>query len=396
MAAGPALPRNGDAAAMASPGRHVRPTVVIVAGARPNFMKVAPILRALRGTGAFEVRLIHTGQHYDAAMNDVFFADLAIPEPDVHLEVGSGRHGAQTAAVMQAVEPVIDRFRPDLLVVVGDVNSTLAAALVAVKEGVPVAHVEAGLRSFDRAMPEEINRVLTDQISNLLYTTEAAALDNLLREGIAGDRVHFVGNVMIDSLRHGLPRAVPPARFLEAHADARFRARAEGGFAVATLHRPSNVDDPEILRALLSTLGAIADRLPLILPLHPRTAKMVERHGLRSLLDRPMILTTGPQTYLAMVGLMQGATVVLTDSGGMQEETTGLGVPCLTLRDNTERPITVTAGTNRVVGRDPSVILEAFDDVLQTGGKVGRIPPLWDGRAAERIATHLCARFLGD
>jgi UDP-N-acetylglucosamine 2-epimerase (non-hydrolysing) len=356
-------------------------------------MKVAPILRALRGTKAFEVRLIHTGQHYDAAMNDVFFADLAIPAPDVHLGVGSGRHGAQTAAVMQAMEPVIDRFRPDLLLVVGDVNSTLAAALVAVKEGVPVAHVEAGLRSFDRAMPEEVNRVLTDQISDLLFTTEAAALDNLRREGIAEDRVLFVGNVMIDSLRHGLPRAVPPARFLGAHADAPFRARAEGGFAVATLHRPSNVDDPEVLRPLLSTLGAIADRLPLILPLHPRTAKMVERHGLGSLLDRPTILTTGPQPYLVMVGLMQDAKVVLTDSGGMQEETTGLGVPCLTLRDNTERPITVTAGTNRVVGRDPVVILQAFDEILETGGKVGRIPPLWDGRAAERIAEHLRGYF---
>jgi UDP-N-acetylglucosamine 2-epimerase (non-hydrolysing) len=235
---------------------------------------------------------------------------------------------------------------------------------------------------------------LTDQISDLLFTTEAAALDNLRREGIAEDRVLFVGNVMIDSLRHGLPRAVPPARFLEGHADAPFRARAEGGFAVATLHRPSNVDDPEVLRPLLSTLGAIADRLPLILPLHPRTAKMVARHGLGALLDRPTILTTGPQPYLVMVGLMQDAKVVLTDSGGMQEETTGLGVPCLTLRDNTERPITVTAGTNRVVGRDPAVILQAFDEILETGGKVGRIPPLWDGRAAERIATHLCAHSL--
>lgn len=378
---------------MASSGRQGRPTVLTVAGARPNFMKVAPILRALRGTGAFEVRLIHTGQHYDAAMNDVFFADLAIPEPDVHLEVGSGRHGAQTAAIMQAVEPMIDRFRPDLLVVVGDVNSTLAAALVAVKEGVPVAHVEAGLRSFDRTMPEEINRVLTDQISDLLFTTEAGALANLAREGVAEKRVFFVGNVMIDSLRHALPMAVAPERFLEAHADCAFRRRAGSGFAVATLHRPSNVDDPHVLRPLLAALGAVADRLPLILPLHPRTANMVERHGLSALLDRPTILTTGPQPYPVMVGLMKGATVVLTDSGGMQEETTGLGVPCLTLRDNTERPITVTTGTNRVVGRDPGVILEAVEEVLETGGKVGRVPPLWDGRAAERIARHLCDHF---
>ena len=366
-----------------------RPKILLVVGARPNFMKIAPINRALRAAEAYEVALVHTGQHYDAAMNDVFFAELALPEPDVHLGVGSASHAVQTGAVMQAFEPVLDRMGADLVVVVGDVNSTLAASLVAVKKGIPVAHVEAGLRSFDRSMPEEINRVLTDQISELLFTTEEAALGNLRREGIAPEKVFFVGNVMIDSLLQALPRAVAPARILEQHAG----AALEAGFAAATLHRPSNVDDPVVLRRLLTTFGAIADRLPLIFPLHPRTAKMVEQHGLSSLLEHPAIHTLPPQPYLVMVGLINGATVVLTDSGGIQEETTGLGVPCLTLRENTERPITVTEGTNRVVGTDPSLILAAVDEILQSGGRAGRVPPLWDGHAAERIADRIGGFF---
>jgi len=370
-----------------------RPKILLVVGARPNFMKMAPVVRALDATGAYELRLVHTGQHYDASMNEVFFSDLALPDPDVHLGVGSGSHAVQTGAVMQALEPVVDQIAPDLVVVVGDVNSTFAAALVATKKRIPVAHIEAGLRSFDRDMPEEINRVLTDQISDLLFTTEQDAEKNLQREGIAADKVFFVGNVMIDSLLHALPRAVPPERIFAGH-DAAFGKTLQAGFAAATLHRPANVDDPAVLQRLLTTFAAIADRLPLVLPLHPRTAKMIEQHGLSSLLDRPALRAIPPQPYLAMVGLLKAAALVLTDSGGIQEETTGLGVPCLTLRDNTERPITVTEGTNRIVGTDPGRILGAVDDILGSEGKSGRIPPLWDGHAAERIAGHVGA-FLG-
>jgi UDP-N-acetylglucosamine 2-epimerase (non-hydrolysing) len=331
-----------------------RPSVMLVVGARPNFVKIAPIMRALRAIDAVDLMLVHTGQHYDAAMNDVFFTELALPDPDIHLGVGSASHAVQTGAVMQALEPVIDRAGPDLVVVVGDVNSTLAAALVAVKKGVPVAHVEAGLRSFDRAMPEEINRVLTDQISEFLFTTERDAEQNLTREGIPAAKIFFVGNVMIDSLLQALPRAVPPERLFERHATGTLPSTASSGFAAATLHRPANVDDPDALRALLSTFGAIAERLPLVLPLHPRTASAIEQHKLAPLLDRPNLLTVPPQPYLVMLGLLQGARLVLTDSGGIQEETTGLGVPCLTLRDNTERPVTVSQGTNRVVGTEPA------------------------------------------
>ena len=372
-----------------------RPRVMLVVGARPNFIKVAPVMRALRALDAFDLLLVHTGQHYDAAMNDVFFAELALPEPDVHLGVGSGSHAAQTAGVMQAIEPVLERAAPDLVVVVGDVNSTLAAALVGAKKGLPVAHVEAGLRSFDRAMPEEINRVLTDQIAELLFTTEPAAKRNLMREGIAAAKVFFVGNVMIDSLLHAMPRAVPPERLVERHAAGPFLRAAEGGFAAATLHRPANVDHPDRLRALLAAFGALAERLPLVLPLHPRTARAIEQHGLARLLDRPHLLTVPPQPYLVMLGLLKRARLVLTDSGGIQEETTALGVPCLTLRESTERPITVTQGTNRVVGTEPAVIQSAVEQILATGGRRGRMPPLWDGRAAERIASHLAEYLQG-
>jgi UDP-N-acetylglucosamine 2-epimerase (non-hydrolysing) len=366
---------------------------MLVVGARPNFIKIAPVMRALRAADVFDLMLVHTGQHYDAAMNDVFFAELALPDPDVHLGVGSGSHAAQTAAVMQAIEPVIERAAPDLVVVVGDVNSTLAAALVATKKGIPVAHVEAGLRSFDRAMPEEINRVLTDQLAELLFTTEPEAKRNLAREGIAAAKVFFVGNVMIDSLLHALPRAVPPERLFERHAADRLLRAQNGGFAAATLHRPANVDDPDALRALLATFAAIAARLPLVLPLHPRTARAIEQHGLAPLLDHPHLLIVPPQPYLVMLGLLKGARLVLTDSGGIQEETTALGVPCLTLRESTERPITVTQGTNRVVGTEPAAILAAVEEILATGGRRSRMPPLWDGRAAERIARHLADYF---
>ena len=365
--------------------------ILCVVGARPNFIKIAPVVMALRARPGLAVRLVHTGQHYDDAMSAVFFEELGIPAPDVGLGIGPGSHAAQIAAVMRGVEPVIDAWAPSLLLIVGDVNSTLAAALVAVTRGLPIAHVEAGLRSFDRTMPEEINRVLTDQISELLFTTERGAEANLRREGIAPERVHFVGNVMIDSLRAGLARAVPADAIL-AGADeaAAARARREG-FALATLHRPANVDDPAALARLLGALTRIAERLPVVFPVHPRTAGRIAAAGLEPALARADVLRLPPLGYLRMLGLMRAARLVLTDSGGIQEETTGLGVPCLTLRPNTERPITVEQGTNTVVGTDPEAIVRAADEILRTGGKRGRIPELWDGRAAERIAERIVA-----
>ena len=279
----------------------------------------------------------------------------------------------------------MDEHQPSCVVVVGDVNSTLACSLVAVKKGVPVAHVEAGLRSFDRAMPEEINRILTDQISDLLYTTERTAHDNLAREGVPAERMQFAGNVMIDSLAFHKSRAVPAARTLQA-ARAGFGAERYG---VVTLHRPSNVDEPEALRASLQVLCEVSERLPLVCALHPRTVARVDGFGLSELLKGARLAVLPPQGYLEMLGLMAGATLVLTDSGGMQEETTALSIPCLTMRENTERPITIEQGTNTLVGRDRALILRLVDEILATGGKRGRTPELWDGRAAERIAGHL-------
>ncbi|MDX9740597.1 MAG: UDP-N-acetylglucosamine 2-epimerase (non-hydrolyzing), partial [Gammaproteobacteria bacterium] len=349
-------------------------SILCVVGARPNFMKIAPIVAAIReeGAGSMEAVLLHTGQHYDAAMNDRFFSDLGIPHPDINLEVGSASHAVQTAEIMRRFEPVLHEQRPSAVLVVGDVNSTIACALVAAKEGVRVIHVEAGLRSFDRAMPEEINRVLTDQISDLLFTTERHARDNLEREGIAADRIHFVGNVMIDTLRRNLVRAVPAADTVAAAGLALARgANEEAAYAVVTLHRPSNVDDPAILGDLLGALCEIASSLPVVFPMHPRTRARIEEFGMRSMLDHPGLLVLPPVGYLEMLGLARDARLVLTDSGGLQEETTALGVPCLTLRNNTERPITVQEGTNQVVGQDPALILAAFRDVMTTGGKRG-------------------------
>ena len=353
--------------------------VLCVAGARPNFMKIAPVMAALSETG-IAAQLLHTGQHYDAAMSDGFFADLGIPHPDHHLEVGSGSHAVQTAEVMKRFEPVLESVRPQAVLVVGDVNSTLACALVAAKRGVCVIHVEAGLRSYDRRMPEEINRVLTDQISDLLFITEKSALANLQREGIDPARVEFVGNVMIDTLHRNLERAVPSEKTLGA---------ALSAYAVLTLHRPSNVDDPATLTALLDVIAEINRSLPVVLPLHPRTRGNIDKFGLSAKLDGLRILP--PLGYLDMLGLMRDAKLVLTDSGGIQEETTALGVPCLTLRDNTERPITLAEGTNTLVGADPTAIRAAFSDVMANGGKAGCIPEYWDGRAAMRIAYTLKA-----
>ena len=364
--------------------------VACVVGARPNFMKMAPILKAFAASPlCIPTLLIHTGQHYDRNMSDRIFHDLGLPNPDINLEVGSGTHTVQTAEVMRRFEPVVDEHKPACVLVVGDVNSTLACTLVAVKKGVPVAHVEAGLRSNDRGMPEEINRVLTDQVADLLYTTERSAHDNLAREGISADRVRFTGNVMIDSLLSHRGRAPSPRESLGvAGADLAVLGDA-AGYAVVTLHRPSNVDRAETLGPLLSVLREISERLPLVFAMHPRTRANIERFGLGATLASPRIALLEPQGYLQMLGLMAGATAVLTDSGGLQEETTALGVPCLTLRENTERPITVEQGTNTLVGRDRASILGAVTEILAGGGKRGRIPDLWDGHAAERIAADL-------
>jgi UDP-N-acetylglucosamine 2-epimerase (non-hydrolysing) len=362
--------------------------VICIVGARPNYMKVAPIIRAFAAHNPpIPTLLVHTGQHYDPAMKDRLFADLELPEPDVNLAVGSGTHAVQTAEVMKRFEPVIDEHGASAVLVVGDVNSTLACALVASKRHIPVVHVESGLRSNDRRMPEEINRILTDQISDVLYTTERSAHDNLAREGIAPERAVFVGNVMIDSLRASLPKAVPADALLaQAGLDA---SRIAAGYGVVTLHRPSNVDHAEVLGSIIDALRTVAQRLPLVIALHPRTRNNLEQFGMLGRLDTPDFLILPPQGYLEMLGLMSGARMVLTDSGGIQEETTALGVPCITIRENTERPITVEQGTNTLVGIDPQAIVAAVRSVLDTGGKAGRIPEYWDGRCAERIAAHL-------
>jgi len=372
------------------PWPSVRGPVLCVVGARPNFMKIAPILRALAAhEPSLPSLLVHTGQHYDADMNDKLFVDLKLPAPDINLGVGSGTHAVQTAEVMRRFEPVLDTHRPSCVLVVGDVNSTLACTLVASKKGVPVAHVEAGLRSYDRSMPEEVNRVLTDQIADLLYTTERAAHDNLAREGIDASRAHFVGNVMIDSLLANRALAVPPRETLQRGNVDLARFDVGRGYGVVTLHRPSNVDDAAALGPLLEVLQDLSERLPLVFALHPRTRGNIDRFGLASLVAGETVAVLPPQGYLEMLGLMSNATLVLTDSGGMQEETTALGIPCLTLRENTERPITIDQGTNTLVGRDRGAIERAFGDIMAGKGKRGRVPELWDGRAAERIAAHL-------
>lgn len=364
--------------------------VICVVGARPNFMKMAPILRAMAAhIPPLPALLVHTGQHYDKDMSDRLFEDLRLPRPDVNLEVGSGTHAIQTAEVMRRFEPVVDAHKPSCVAVVGDVNSTLACSLVAVKKGVPVVHIEAGLRSYDRAMPEEINRILTDQISDRLYTTERTAEENLAREGIPSNRVCFAGNVMIDSVVFGRANARSAKETLQACNVDSSALSHPLGYGVVTLHRPSNVDQPETLRALLGVLSEVAASLPLVFALHPRTRSNIDRFGLMDLIDPAHMVLLTPQGYLGMLGLMGGATVVLTDSGGLQEETTALGVPCLTLRENTERPITIEQGTNLLVGRDRAAILAAVQEILAGRGKRGRLPEFWDGHAAERIAADL-------
>ena len=359
--------------------------VLNVVGARPNFMKVAPIVAAMkRAPEKFFPLVVHTGQHYDAAMSDSFFQDLKLPEPDIHLGVGSGSHAAQTAAVMERFEPVVLQQKPDWVLVVGDVNSTLACALVCVKLGIKVAHVEAGLRSRDRTMPEEINRLLTDQIADLLLTPSEDAGVNLRAEGLPAERIRFVGNVMIDSLLQNLERAK----------QSRVRTELEltgADYAVLTLHRPSNVDQRETFTRILAALESIAEKLPVIFPVHPRTRKTIAELGLsNSVASIANLRLIDPLGYLDFLNLYSGARLVLTDSGGIQEETTALGIPCLTLRENTERPITVELGTNVIVGTDTARIITAASAALNgSAKKAASQPPLWDGHTSERILAAL-------
>jgi len=355
-----------------------------VVGARPNFMKMAPVLRQLQAYPQFRVTLVHTEQHYDPEMSANFFHQLGVREPDHRLNVGSASHATQTARAVERLEAVFVQDRPDLVVVAGDINSTLAAALTAAKLNIAVAHIEAGLRSYDRTMPEEINRVLIDQIASLLYTTERTARDNLLREGIPDDRIAFVGNLMIDTLMSALDQAVPAASVVDPD-DA---ARISDGYAVLTLHRPSNVDEPATLRRIMDAIASIAAKLPVVFPVHPRTVKRMADLGERYQRIAGLV-PLPPVGYHEMVGLMREARLVLTDSGGIQEETTVLGVPCLTLRENTERPITVSEGTNIVVGTDPARIVAEADAILAGDGKRGHVPEGWDGAAAKRLAAHL-------
>ncbi len=371
--------------------------IAIVAGARPNFMKIAPVVRALADRKAaaaasgidLRVSIVHTGQHYDENMSEVFFRDLSIPKPDRHLEVGSGTHAQQTARIMVAFEKVLQEDRPDWVVVVGDVNSTIACALTAGKMGVKVAHVEAGLRSFDMTMPEEINRKLTDAICDLLFVTEESGVRNLLAEGVPRERIHSVGNVMIDNLMFNLARLDrggfdPPAYLKDFCA---------GGkrYAVLTLHRPSNVDRRETLAPIWGAISKVAGRVPILFPVHPRTRAKIDEFSL----DGTGITMVDPIGYLEMLYAVRSAGLVLTDSGGLQEETTVLGVPCITIRENTERPVTVEMGTNYLAGIRPETILSVAEEILSGQAKKGIVPPLWDGKAAGRIADlflGICCR----
>lgn len=354
--------------------------VDLIAGARPNFMKLAPVERALRDRANLSCRIVHTGQHYDAGMSDVFFEDLRIPKPDVHLEVGSGSHGEQTARILERYERLARESRPASTVVFGDVNSTIACALAAVKLGVPVIHVEAGLRSFDRSMPEEINRVLTDAISSLLLVSEPSGLANLRREGVPDERVRFVGNVMIDTLMREAERA----RGLGMPRRLGLTPRS---YALLTLHRPSNVDDPATLKGLLELFREVSETLPVVFPAHPRTRSAAESAGFGRLLESTSTFAVVPPLpYRENLGLMVDARLVLTDSGGMQEETTVLNVPCITLRANTERPITLERGTSRLVGNDHSRIRSALVRALAGEWPKGEPIDLWDGHAGARVA----------
>lgn len=355
--------------------------VLHVVGARPNFMKVAPVIEAFRAYLQVEQMLVHTGQHYDANMSDVFFKQLGIPEPDVNLEVGSGSHASQTAQIMMRFEELVIQQRPDWVLVYGDVNSTVAAALVCAKLWIPVAHVEAGLRSRDLAMPEEINRLVTDQLASLLFTPSTDGDDNLKKEGIPEERIQFVGNVMIDTLVRLLPQA-----------DDFGIADVPEKYVLVTLHRPSNVDEPEMLKKIIDTLTQISTDLPVLFPVHPRTRARLSNTDIQ-MPDETRIRLLDPVGYIQFLALQRNSNLVITDSGGIQEETTYLGVPCLTVRENTERPITVTMGTNILVGQDMERLKAEFNNVLNGTAKKGQRPPLWDGKAGERIAKIIVEKM---
>lgn len=346
--------------------------ILNVVGARPNFMKIAPIVDAMKKVPELQALLVHTGQHYDEGMSDVFFRDLGIPRPDIHLGIGSGSHAEQTARIMIAFEKICLDEKPDLVVVVGDVNSTMACTLVAAKMNIRVAHVEAGLRSNDRTMPEEVNRLVTDALADILFTTSRDADENLKREGVDPKKIHFVGNVMIDTLMKHREKAAA-------------LGRKDESYALVTLHRPSNVDDPKVFGGILDALREIAQEMTVIFPIHPRTMKRIQEFGF----DTGKIRMTEPFGYLEFLNLMSQAKLVLTDSGGLQEETTILGIPCLTLRHNTERPVTITHGTNILTGPDRGRILEAFRRIRSGNWKPAGLPELWDGHAAERIVDVL-------
>jgi len=348
--------------------------VLHLVGARPNFVKAAPVIRALSNWTDVRQTLIHTGQHYDRALSEIFFTQLSMPQPDVNLDVGSGSHAWQIAEVIKRFEPVLREKKPDIVLVYGDVNSTLAAALVCSKSGIRLAHIEAGLRSFDRTMPEEINRIVTDQLSDMLFTPSEDADVNLQHEGIPKERIFRVGNVMIDSLVRLLPAAMECAK-----------NGLPQSYALVTLHRPSNVDESPNLRRILTSLLTINDALEVIFPAHPRTRKRIEQFAI----DTGKLHLVDPLPYVEFLSLQRNATVVITDSGGIQEETTYLGVPCLTLRENTERPVTVSTGTNVLVGRDPALLNSELTEIMQGRAKKGSMPPLWDGHAAERVAEIL-------
>jgi UDP-N-acetylglucosamine 2-epimerase (non-hydrolysing) len=348
--------------------------ILHVVGARPNFMKAAPVLRALADRPNVIQSLVHTGQHYDVNMSDVFFTQLGMPEPDVNLRVGSGSHAQQTAEIISRFEPVVLEKKPDIVLVYGDVNSTVAAALVCAKLQIKVGHVEAGLRSFDRSMPEEINRLMTDQLADILFTPSEDGDINLRREGIPAEKIHRVGNVMIDSLI----RLLPVAERSNGNG-------VHGRFALVTLHRPANVDDGAVLRNILESLLTINQELQVVFPVHPRTRQRIADFGI----DASNLHLVDPMSYVEFLALQRRATVVITDSGGIQEETTYLGVPCLTLRNNTERPVTVECGTNVVIGQDGTRLRSELSKVLTGERKPRKIPPLWDGRASERIADIL-------
>lgn len=374
------------------------PLIFLVAGARPNFMKIAPIVRALQAHGGLNFKIIHTGQHYDREMNDVFFEELGIPNPDVFMAAGGGSHAQQTSKIMTGFEELCHTATPDAVLVVGDVNSTLACSIVAKKMNIPVAHVEAGLRSGDMTMPEEINRLVTDSISDWFFVTEPSGVRNLLREGKAESVVHYVGHVMVDNVLYQAKKlsAADSSQFETSKYKAARRQRSER-YGVVTLHRPSNVDSAETMGRIGRALQEIAIDLPLIFPVHPRTRNNLERFGIDL---GPNISLVGPQAYMAFLNLWKDAAVVITDSGGLQEETTALGVPCVTIRENTERPVTVDEGSNVLAGTDPQRIVTEVHKVLLGHGKQGRRPHLWDGQAAERIvdilARELCLRTFQD